>query len=608
MHNFIMNDAIKEKYSRAPHKPGVYIFYGKRGEHLYIGKARDIKKRLASYIFGEAPSPRIAAMLRNAVELDWIITDNELEALILEANLIRQYKPRYNVELRDDKRYPYIKITNEPFPRLTIARRKSNDGALYFGPYADRTGAVRLMRLIRRLFRIRICKYELPPKRKLRACILFDIGRCLGPCIGACTEEEYARAVDEVVMFLKGKRTELLDRLRAQMEQAADEMRFEEAARLRDTISELSKLLVPQKMDSDLGDRDFVGLAVGGGIGVAMIFRVRQGAMIARQTVPLTVPRKVNVSEALTEFLLRFYSQDPDMPPEILVSDMPTEKEEVERTLSDIRGRKVTIKVPQRGEKYETMKLVLRNAELIHGELIIQKKKVHIPYGVLELERLLNIPRTPNRIEAFDISNFGSDTIVASMVQFVAGRANKQGYRHYKIKTVVGQDDFASMREVVFRRYRRLLDEGKQLPDLILVDGGKGQLSAALQSLDKLGLKGKIPVVAIAKRLDELYLPGKSEPVSLPKDSAAIRLLQRIRDEAHRFAITYSRKSHRRKALALELMEIQGIGQKRAELLLKKFGSIKNIASASIDQIVTETKIPRKIAEKLKSELAKIVD
>ncbi len=598
-----VSDKIREKYSHAPHKPGVYIFGDGNNIPLYIGKARDLKKRLASYVSGSPPSQRIYKMLKKAQNLEWIITDNELEALILEANLVRKHKPHYNVDLKDDKRYPYIKITSEPFPRILVVRRKENDGAKYFGPYADHIGAKKLNRTIRNLFRIRVCKREIPSKRKQRACVLFDIGRCLGPCIGECSQEEYRKVVDEIVMFLRGKRKELIDRLKVEMASASEKLQFERAAHLRDTISQLEKLMTPQKMEGGMGDRDFVAIAAGGGVGIAVIFRIRQGAMIARNAVSLNVPKQNTISEIIAEFLPRFYAQDGDVPSEIFVQKMPDDIDDARATMQNIRGKSVSIKIPQRGEKHRTLLLAQQNAELIHTEMLIQKKKVHIPYGVVELERLLDLPKTPNRIEAFDISNIGNDTIVASMVQFIGGKANRAGYRHFRIKSISQQDDFASMREVVFRRYRRLVDENKPLPDLILVDGGKGQLSAAMESLLKLDIAGKIPAVAIAKRLDELFLPHRTDSIMLPRDSAALRLLQRIRDEAHRFAITFSRKSHRKKAMQLELTQIPGIGEKRAIRLLKEFGGIDKIADVDVDEIVKKTKIPKILAEKVKKEL-----
>jgi excinuclease ABC subunit C len=598
-----MNDLIRDKYKRAPHKPGVYIFRGPKNFPLYIGKSIDIKKRLASYVNGRNNLPRIVAMIIIAQDVEWIVTDNELEALVLEANLIRQYKPRYNVALKDDKRYPYLKISREAFPRITVVRHKQNDGAVYFGPYADRIGAMKLGRLIRRLFRIRVCKYNLPTKRKIRACMLKDIGRCIAPCENPDLKEQYQEHVNEVIMFLKGKRMELLDKLKKQMNRASEEMKFEEAAKLRDTISQLTNLLTPQKMDRDTGDSDFVTIAFGGGVGVAMIFRIRQGAMIARQTVSLTIPKKISIEEALGDFVISFYCEDPDTPPRIYIPVEISEPEEIERTLTVIRGAIVTLKIPKRGEKYDIMQLLQRNAELIHGEMMIQKEQVHVPYGVLEFERLLQLPKTPNRIEGFDISNFGSQTIVASMVQFIGGKSNKSGYRHYKIKSTDYQNDFASMREVVYRRYRRLLNEDKKLPDLILIDGGKGQLSAALSSLSKLGLEEKIFTISIAKRLDELFLPGRKDSINLPRDSSALRLIKRIRDESHRFAILYSRKSHRKQAMKLELCEIPGIGQKRAEQMLKRFGGTDSIAILSVDKLVEKVKLPRKLAERVLEKL-----
>ena len=594
-----MDEKIAQKYARAPHKPGVYIFKSNSGKALYIGKARDIKKRLASYIHGKNLQPRIEAMLRRAADLEWIITDNELEALILEATLIRREKPRYNSELKDDKRYPYIKITKETFPRVLVVRRKEDDGAIYFGPYADRTGAVRLMRTIRRLFRIRPCNYELPSKRRIKPCILKDIGRCLAPCDGSCTPEEYNEAVEEMVMFLRGKRRELVEQLRTKMEEAAKNLAFEKAASYRDTIAELEKMLVPQKMDTDVGDRDFVAVAVGSGIGVGVIFRVRQGVMISRHTLPMQVPRQETIPEVLAELISSFYADDPDIPPEIFVQEKPESAEELEQFLSTKRGKRVHIKVPERGTKYQTIALARRNAELLHTELLLQKKKRAVSYAVSELEQLLKLPRTPLVIEAFDISNFGAKTVVASMVRFHNGKPAKSEYRHYRIKTVEGQDDFASMREVVYRRYRRLLDEQRLLPDLILIDGGKGQLSAAQESLAQLGLWGKIPVIALAKRLDEVYIPGNPDPISLPKNSSALRLIQRVRDEAHRFAITYSRRVHQRKNLALLLTQVEGIGPARAETLLKTFGSVEEILGHSAEQIREKTRIPLATAERL---------
>ena len=595
---------IVAKYRRSPHKSGVYIFKNSDGIPLYIGKARDLKKRLANYVVSKKHLPRIEIMLKHASDLEWIITDNELEALILEATLIRTKKPKYNSALKDDKRYPYLKITNEPFPRVIVARRKTNDGAMYFGPYADRTGATRLSRTIRKFFPVRTCKYELPPKRKIKPCILKDIGKCPAPCIGACTEEQYREIIDEIVMFLRGKRTELLEKLREQMNDYSERLQFELAARTRDTIAELERMLTPQKMDSDIADRDFITVATGGGIGVGVIFRMRQGIMLTRQTIPMTVARKETTAETLSEFISNFYAEDGDVPSEILVSERPYEYDELTKYLSLLAGKNVHIKIPRRGKKYETILLVKRNAEFIHSDMMLQKKKVNVPYGILELERLLNLPRTPKTIEAFDISNFGSQTIVASMVQFVLGRANRAGYRHFRIKSVCGQDDFASMSEVVFRRYHRLLDEKKPLPDLILVDGGKGQLSAAMESLEKLGIESKIAIAALAKRLDEVFIPNRMDSIILPRDSSALRVLQRIRDEAHRFAITYSRKSHRKRMLELELTEVSGIGEKRAKRLLEQFGGLDSIAKASVEELKSRAKIPHSIAVELKKHFA----
>lgn len=598
-------DDIKEKYRFSPHKSGVYIFRDASGKPIYIGKARDLKNRLASYVFGKTQSIRISQMLRKAKKLEWIVTDNELEALILEANLVRIHKPKYNVELKDDKRYPYIKITSERFPRIVVVRRKENDGAKYFGPYADRMGAVKLMRTIRSLFKMRVCKYEIPPKRPMRPCVLFDIGRCLAPCVGACSQEEYSNAVNEVVMFLGGRRSELLKRMHSQMHRAAQQLKFEKAAILRDKITQLERMMTPQKMDSDLGDRDFIAIAVGDGVGIAVLFRVRQGAMIARHAIPLSVPKTGTIGETLCEFILHFYAENGDVPPEVLVQKLPAETNDIAEVLSKLRGKSVVVRVPQRGEKHKTLLLVQRNAQLLHTEMLIQKQRTRIPYSIVELEQLLGLQRTPNRIEAFDISNIGGDVVVGSMVQFIGGRANRKGYRHFHIRSFVGQDDFAAMREVVSRRYSRIITDGKPLPDLVLIDGGKGQLSAANDALQKLNVAKKISLVAIAKRIDELFIAGQKDSVMLPKDSAALRLLQRIRNEAHRFAIEFSRKSHRKKAMQMELMEVPNIGEKRAIKLLKEFGGMEAIIDASIAELVERGGLPKNAAIALKEHFAK---
>lgn len=598
---------LKSRYRSAPHKPGVYMFKDKDAKLLYIGKARDIKNRLASYILNKTQFPRIRAMLEKAKDIEWIITDNELEALILEANLIKQSKPAYNSDLKDDKRYPYLKITNEQYPRVVIVRRKTNDGATYFGPYADRLGAVKIMRTMRKLFPFRVCNHILPTKRSMRPCIRYDIGKCLAPCVNACSREEYLDLIEEITMFLRGKRKELIHKLEQKMLSKSEELEFEQARQIRDTIDEIKRMLTPQKMDRDIGDCDFIAIAVGGGVGVSVVFRIRQGIMIGRHNFSLTVPKNETNEETLYEFIRRFYAECGDIPPEVIIPYMPVDSDEVKLTLREIAKRPVQFIVPQRGIKKDTLKLAQHNAELLHAEIMLQKKKSALPYSILELERLLNLPKTPTIIEAFDISNIGTETAVASMVRFVSGYAKKDEYRRFNIRAVIGQDDFSAMSEVVYRRYKRVIEEAQtgssQLPDLIVVDGGKGQLSSAITSLTKLGLNEKIPIIAIAKRIDEIFTPGKANPVMLPKDSSALRLLQRIRDEAHRFAIAFSRKSHRKKALELELMRIQGIGKKRAEKILQEFGGLEEIKKATSEEIYQKTKIPKKYIEKILAEI-----
>ena len=602
-----MKDELEEKLIQLPESPGVYFFKDYRGKIIYVGKAKSLRHRVRSYF--QSPrnrGPKMRALISKIDDLEFIVTDSEVEALILEANMVKEYKPRYNVTLKDDKSFPYIRVTNEDFPRIFPTRKIVKDGSRYFGPYTDVHTMRDLLKTVRRIFPIRSCNYRLDPQtvmaRKIKLCLDYYIHRCSGPCQGLISVDDYKKMVEQMVRFIEGKNTMVVSELRKQMEQFAQQQRFEEAARVRDQIEAIEIFRSKQKMVStDEIDRDIVAVYHEDEDACGVVFKVREGKIIGRQHFFLQGVQEKSVAEILKSFLQQYYLKIQFLPAEIFLPFEIEDLDDFEKWLSKKHDAQVKLIVPKIGEKAKLMQMAMQNAKLLLEELNLQKMKAkeeYVPNSVKALQEALHLPNPPRRIEAFDISNLAGTHAVGSMVTFVNGRPYKSGYRHFKIKTVEGIDDFAMMKEVIGRRYRRVLQEQEQMPDLILVDGGKGQLSSALESLRKLGVENQ-PIAALAKRLDEVFIPGISSPQNIPHGSPGLKLLQRIRDESHRFAISYHRKLRGKEMVSSVLDEIEGIGEVRKNRLLQSFGSIEKIKQASVEELVKVGVIPKNVAEKV---------
>lgn len=615
---------LKSQIARLPEQPGVYIYYNAAGETLYVGKARVLRDRVRSYLGAYGTSPRHDALLNEADRLETIVTDSVVEALALENHLIKQRQPRYNILLRDDKTYPYLQLTTtEAFPRVLVARRVERDGNVYVGPFMPAWLGRRTMSLTHKLFGIRSCNEEINGRRA-RPCLEYDIKRCIAPCVAAiCSQEQYQAAVADTKMFLEGRNEELMDDLRRRMTEAAAAERFEEAGQLRDAIRTIETVATrQQKMSTPaLGDRDAFGLKAGAAGAVVQVFQMRGGRVIERvelfaQSGAETEP------EILEAAVQQFYEQRP-APPEIDVPiELPeAEREAIEAWLAERAGRKVRLVVPRRGEKRGLLELATRNAAVAYNARF--NENVAANYDALETLRVvLNLSSLPRRIECFDISTIQGAETVASMVVCEDGRMKKADYRKFRIRgagaryTVPGTrydeaqssapyqeartehrapgpehrpaapDDFAAMHEVILRRYRKLLEQGGPFPDLVLIDGGKGQLNAAYAALEQLGLANLV-AVGIAKKEELLFTREHQDPIALATDSPALLLIQRIRDEAHRFAVTFHRKARRMRDLRSVLDDVPGIGPRRRRTLLTRFGSLAGVRRATREELVT---------------------
>jgi len=597
----------RSKLEQIPARPGVYLLKGADGKILYIGKAKVLKNRLRHYLVENQDHPRLRALVRQVTEVDTVVTDTEVEALILEANLIRLHRPRYNVNLKDDKRYPFIKVTlQEAFPRLLVVRRRQQDGARYFGPYTNVRAMRATIRTLRKIFPIRTCSHVLPGRHPVPLCLDYHIKRCSGPCEGKISRRDYRQMIEGVCLFLSGEKTRLDQLLRREMEIAAGHQNFELAAQLRDQLFALQAVMRKQKVVSPDGiDRDVLAFASRGTRACGVILQFREGTIISRQQFQATLPASVDPAETLSTLIRSHYADAALIPRELLLSHRPDDFDLLRRWLSDQRGGPVQLAVPRRGEKVKLVRMALINAHhLLRRDLAERdRKRTVIPRSVTALQRELNLQTLPRRLEAFDISNIGGQDAVGSLVVFRDGRARKKEYRHFKIRTVKGQDDTAMMAEVVGRRFRRLLREDRTLPDLVVVDGGKGQVSAAQSVLEQLNL-GEQPLIGLAKRLDEVFLPGRSEPLMISKSSPALRLLQRIRDEAHRFAIEYHRRLRGRRVRESGLEAIPGIGSHRARELLRYFGSLERLRKASREDLTEVPGLGPALAERIAASLS----
>ena len=602
-------EGLRAKLAELPPSPGVYIFLGEGGEVLYVGKASSLRNRVRSYFQPSGASPKAREIVREAVDLDYIVTRNEAEALILEDALIKKHRPRFNTRLRDDKRYPYVKLTAERFPRLVFVRRPENDGARYFGPFTSAKSLRRLLSVAQKIFPLRTCNLNLDTGKTYRPCLYYHLGKCPGPCSGKVSPEEYRRNVEGVAAILSGKTDELIAHLRERMEAAAEEERFEEAARLRDYLKALERLRDKQAVAlSEPVDLDAVGVAVEQERGYGLVLVVRAGRLIGREGFPLLVPEGCSVQEAMAEFLDQYYTRTAYVPQEVLLPFEISEADALAKYLAGRRGQAVSVRVPTRGARRELVEMAQRNAVLSLKRAAVEDLSLTRDEAALEeLAEVLDLPARPWRIEAFDVSNIHGKEATGSMVAFVGGRPRRDAYRRFRVRIAGKPDDYAMMEEVLRRRFShglRELQEAKaggkfsEFPDLVLVDGGKGQLNVALRVLEELGLSG-IEVAALAKRQEEIYRPGRKDPIRLPRDSDALKLLQHIRDEAHRFAVEYHRTLRRKESLMSLLDSVPGIGPARRNLLLKRFGSLEELKRASLEELLSIPGFPKSLALKL---------
>lgn len=585
--------AIEERLKEIPTSPGVYLHKDAAGKVIYVGKAKNLRSRVRSYFRARPFDRKTDALVENISDLEFIVTDNEVEALILEATLVKQHKPRYNIKLQDDKSYPHLKLTvNEPFPKVVITRRIQKDGALYFGPFLPAALARRTIDVINRTFQLRTCDIEIDGKAP-RPCLEYHIKRCLGPCVkGLCTPEQYQEAVRDVRLLLEGRNTELADTLQERMMQASEELRYELAAKYRDLRKTVTRLSDQQKMaTTSEDDIDIFGYYREGNRLALQLFTMREGHIVGRREFFWEDLPDDGFDPAgfLSEVLAQYYASD-YVPREIYVPVDFEDRQLLEKALSKRRGKRVRIFFSQRGEKRDMIDLVDKNAKLAF-EQRFRILKPDMKRVLEELQETLELPRLPARIESFDISHIQGAENVAGMVVCENGKMNRSDYRKFRIRGVEGANDVASMREVITRRYRRLLEEGKPLPDLIVIDGGKGQLNGAAEAMRDLGLEA-VAMVGIVKpplRHNEvayLLLKGREdEPLYLDPHSLILRLLQMIRDEAHRFAVTYHRKRRELRDFTSELTAIPGVGEKRKGRLLRHFGSIQRVAKASVIEL-----------------------
>ena len=619
MQNLTVNQLLlKDRLQTIPTKPGVYLMKDEQGRVIYVGKSVNLRHRVRSYFQASAShSLKLHRLIYHVADLDIIVTDSEIEALILECNLIKEHRPKYNIRLKDDKRYPYIKITwQEDYPRIIVTRRMERDGARYFGPLTDVRAVHQTLDMLRRLFPYLTCDREITG-RDTRACLYYHIGRCAGPCIGAVSKEEYRALIKRICLFLEGKAEEIVADLQAQMTSTAEALDFERAAALRDQIRAVERVTKQQKIALAVGkDEDVIALARENDDTCVQVFFIRQGKLIGREYFILDGTAEEDEAQIVASFVKQFYDEAAYVPMKII---LPTNVEEgivIESWLRSKRGSKVQLHVPKRGRQRELVQMAAENA----AETLASLRAQWLPdegrsvEALAQLQEHLGLDEAPTRIEGYDISNIQGTAATGSMVVFVKGVPRKSDYRRFRIRTVEGVGDYAMMQEVLRRRFKRAIEgradeEGKGadvwtiLPDLMIVDGGKGQLNAALEVLEEHGLRGEVPAIGLAKKREEIFVPGRSEPLVLPRDSQGLYLLQRIRDEAHRFALGYHRKLRAKKSLASILEEISSIGPKRRQALLKHFGSIEAIRQASVEELAAVKGMTRKAAEMVRENL-----
>jgi excinuclease ABC subunit C len=591
--------------------PGCYLFHDARGDVIYVGKAASLRNRVRSYFQSRVNlDPKTRELASHIADFEVIRTDTPAEALILENELIKRYQPKYNVMLKDGKTYPYIRITNEEWPRVISTRRIVNDGSRYFGPFTSAGSVHTLLDMLNRLFPYRPCDIQITGNAE-RPCLYYHIGRCLGPCIGVADHGDYLQVIENVALFLNGRGEDLVPQMQDKMEEHAENLEFEQAAKLRDEISAIEHVLARQKIVSGKGDDlDVLALAqtAGGDAGV-QVAMIRNGKMLGSEHFLLRGTRvEDQPAELLTTFVSQFYEDAALVPPEIVVEQPLTEPELIEGFLADRRGGRVKVTVAQRGKKRQLIDMVAKSAaeNLEQSRLRWLNNEQKLTMALSELSDALLLQAIPRRIECFDISTLQGTNTVAAMVVFQDGKPNNKEYRRFKIKEVQGQDDFASMREVIGRRFKRATaveatESWRSMPDLVIIDGGKGQLNAGLEALRELEVE--VPVVGLAKENEEIFLPGRPDPIVLPRDSQALYLVQRVRDETHRFAVTFHRERRAKTTLQSDIDLLPGVGPKRKKALIQRFGSVRNIRAASLEEIASVDGISQRLAEQIKAAL-----
>jgi len=596
-------DAVATKLLHLPDGPGVYLWKGADGTTLYVGKAKRLRSRVRSYFANDQlESPKTRHLVGLIADLETIVVPSEAHALILEANLIKEYRPRFNIALRDDKSYPYIKVTvQEPFPRVFVTRRLEDDGASYFGPYTDVGAMRRSLNVVKRIFTVRSCNYDMPAQMPERPCLDYYIKRCKAPCILAQSQQEYRSMIDEVVLFLSGRPDEVVRRVKERMDLASEQLDFERAAELRDVLHHLEQMEEPTVvLEVEGGDRDVIGYARDGDDACVTVLRVRGGKLLSREQRFLTNIDGEDDTDVLTIFLAGSYVGMQEKARQLLLPfDFP-DRGLIEQTLPDSK-----ILIPQRGPRRDLITLAEQNARHLLEELKLSSMEADERAGdpVYELGRELGLQRLPRSLVCFDISTTQGTDTVGSCVWFENGRPKRSEYRKFKVKTVEGTDDFASIQEVVRRYFERRMTDEKPLPDLIVIDGGKGQLSAAHAALAELGLADR-PLISLAKRDEEVFIWGREEPLRLSRRSPGLRLLQQARDEAHRFAVTYNRKRRSMRTVTSELLKVPGIGPVKRRQLLKEFGSVQGVRDASEEAIAKLPGFNAERARKLLESLA----
>ncbi|HEV2590655.1 MAG TPA: excinuclease ABC subunit UvrC [Gaiellaceae bacterium] len=613
------SERVESQLNRLPAKPGVYLFRGGKGDVLYVGKAKSLRPRVRSYFQAGSSDtrPGIRQMTTRVANIETIVTQSEVEALHLEQNLVKRHRPPFNVRLRDDKSFPYIAVTVEDeYPRVMFTRERHRRGVVYFGPYANAKSVRETLDVLNRVFRYRPCEGPKPGRHSGIPCLDFHIERCFAPCVNYISKEEYGEIIEGVIEFLSGNDKPIRRRLDAQMKEAAADERFEDAARYRNRLRAVDRLSERQAVERrPIGTIDVVGVAVSSERAAVQVFPLREGRMVDRYSFHLENAAGEELSEVLEQFCLEYYGSAPSIPPQILVPQGAGDTAALQAFLSERRGSRVEVRVPERGEKKRLQELAQQNAELaLQSETFVSEtKRLRRVEALEELREALNLESLPIRIECFDISNIQGQEIVGSMVVFEDALPKKGHYRKFAIRESEGQDDFASMREVISRRFARLgadpastewNESFASTPNLVVIDGGKGQLSAALAAMHELDLP-RVAVIALAKRIEEVFVPGQSQPILLPEHSAGLQMLQRIRDEAHRFAVTFHRQRRDASARASIFDELEGVGPARRRALLRHFGSAERVLGATQEELEGVPGVPAKTARNIYAQLHK---